>query len=125
MVRLTVLMPSAWMSGPIALGALATADRIEWVRAQEAPVQRGQVRPQTPGAHEIGIRAALGALRRDVRRLMISRSMSWVLPGVVAGGALSAMALIASYLPARRATQVDPLIALRSESSCRTRNYPR
>ena len=99
----------------------------------------------TQATHEIGIRAALGAQRRDVLWLMITRSMSWVLLGVAVGGALSivvtrllegmlydvtpadpavmaimvgtlsAVALAASYVPARRAARVDPLMALRSE----------
>jgi putative ABC transport system permease protein len=99
----------------------------------------------TQSTHEIGIRLALGALHRDVLRMMIARSMAWVLLGVVAGGALSfvvtrllkgmlyevtpadpavlamavvilsAAALVASYLPARSATLVDPLIALRDQ----------
>jgi putative ABC transport system permease protein len=99
----------------------------------------------TQATHEIGIRAALGAQRRDVLWLMISRSMSWVLLGVAVGGALSivvtgllegmlydvtpadpavlaivvgilsTVALAASYVPARRAARVDPLMALRSE----------
>ncbi len=99
----------------------------------------------TQATHEIGIRAALGAQRRDVLWLMIRRSMSWVLLGLAVGGALSivatrllegmlydvtpadpavlatvvgvlsAVALAASYIPARQAARVDPLVALRSE----------
>jgi putative ABC transport system permease protein len=99
----------------------------------------------TQATHEIGIRAALGAQRRNLLWLMITRSMTWVVLGVAAGGALSivvtrllksmlydvtpadpvvlavvvgillAVALAASYLPARRAARVDPLTALRSE----------
>ena len=95
--------------------------------------------------HEIGIRAALGAQRRSLLWLMITRSMTWVVLGVAAGGAMSivvtrllksmlydvtpadpvvltvvvgillAVALAASYLPARRAARVDLLTALRSE----------
>jgi putative ABC transport system permease protein len=95
--------------------------------------------------HEIGIRLALGAGARDVLRLVIGQGMRPVLLGVVLGLAgafgltrvmksllydvsptdpltfgviallLLSVALLACWLPARRATQVDPLIALRTE----------
>ncbi|HYK87869.1 MAG TPA: FtsX-like permease family protein [Acidobacteriota bacterium] len=96
-------------------------------------------------SHEIGIRMALGAQRADVLRLMlgeglrmagvgvliglgvafgITRLMSNMLFGVkatdpltFAGVAviLSAVAFAASFIPARRATRVDPIVALREE----------
>jgi ABC-type antimicrobial peptide transport system permease subunit len=94
---------------------------------------------------EIGIRIALGAQRGDVMRLVLgdgvkmaltgvgvglaaamglTRLMSSVLFGVSAtdpltfGGVallLALVALAAAYIPARRATRVDPLVALRYE----------
>jgi predicted permease len=94
---------------------------------------------------EIGIRMALGADRRDVLKLTLKRGMSLALIGVGIGIAasialsrlmaallfgmpstdpatfagvallLTAMALLACYVPARRATDIDPLIALRDE----------
>jgi putative ABC transport system permease protein len=94
---------------------------------------------------EVGIRMALGAQRRDVLRLILQQSLVLVLLGIVVGsiaavgGArllatflygvtaadvpsyaaavflLAAAALIASYIPARRAMSVDPAIALRTE----------
>ena len=95
--------------------------------------------------HEIGIRMALGAGTLDVLRLMVNRNMAWVLAGLAAGVAgsagltqllagmlydvrpldpvvlgavsflLAAVALLASYLPARRAAKIDPIAALRCE----------
>src|SRR5688572_21806447 len=94
---------------------------------------------------EIGIRMALGAQRRSVLKLVLRRGVTMVAIGITAGvlGALgltrylagmlygitaldwstyaavatafAAVALFASYMPARRATRVDPLVALRYE----------
>jgi putative ABC transport system permease protein len=96
-------------------------------------------------SREIGIRVALGAHPAHLRRMVLgqafllavagvglgllgsfglSRAIAGLLfdlsptdPATLAGVAvlLTAVALLASYLPARRATRVDPLIALRSE----------
>jgi putative ABC transport system permease protein len=94
---------------------------------------------------EIGIRTALGASRGEVVRLVLRNGLAPVLPGLLAGtvGAfvlgppmasllfgvapydpashaivavtLTTAALIASYVPARRAGMLDPIVALRAE----------
>jgi hypothetical protein len=96
-------------------------------------------------SREIGIRIALGAHPHEVLRMVLAQAAGWALAGVALGlagaaalsrtihtllydlsptdpatlaataGLLTVVALVASYLPARRATRVDPLVALRAE----------
>jgi ABC-type antimicrobial peptide transport system permease subunit len=95
--------------------------------------------------HEIGIRRALGAERRDVLSMVVGQGLKLALLGLIMGGSgalaltryissqlfgvkpndpvtfvtvsllVLTVTLLASYLPARRATKVDPMVALRYE----------
>jgi putative ABC transport system permease protein len=99
----------------------------------------------TQRTRELGIRMALGARPNDVVRLLVGESLRRVTAGVLLGLViafwltrlltsllfdvaprdvgtfavtavlLSAVALLATWLPARRATRVDPMVALRTE----------
>ena len=95
--------------------------------------------------NEIGIRMALGATRGDVTRMVLGEALGMVCAGLAIGApiafwgktfaasliqdlpvkssvpiafgavAMIALALLAAYVPARRASKVDPMVALRYE----------
>ena len=99
----------------------------------------------TQRTQEIGIRMALGAQRTEVLRMIVGQALLLAVIGIAAGGAaallltrlmtgllfgvkpgdpltfltvaslLAAVAAVASYVPGRRATRVDPAVALRAE----------
>jgi putative ABC transport system permease protein len=94
---------------------------------------------------ELGVRMALGASRSDVMKLVLSQSLRLALAGIALGlvltfalarfaasveyairpndpvtfilvaAAVAAISIFAAFIPARRAAQVDPLIALSEE----------
>ena len=95
--------------------------------------------------HEIGIRMAVGATRGDVLQMTVGIGIRWIVAGVIIGllasvaamrllggqlwqvsptdpltlfvvvAIIAAAALLASYVPALRATRVDPMVVLRCE----------
>ncbi len=63
--------------------------------------------------HELGVRMALGAEPRAVLGLVVGHGMRVAAIGVAV--LLLSVAFLASYLPARRAARLDPVVALRPE----------
>ena len=126
----------AWFSGTVSLLALLIAATGIYGMLSYLVVER---------TSEIGIRMALGAQRPNVLMLIVSDGMKLAGVGIVIGVAVAfvltkvmssllfglgqtdaltfatvsigalAVALLACYIPARRATKVDPLVALRNE----------
>lgn len=129
--RLGAALLTAFAALAVLLASLGIYGILSYFVAQHAP--------------EIGVRLALGASRGDILRLVLGRGMTLALGGVALGclGALAltrlmssllfgispsdpatfalgallltALALLACYLPARRALEVDPSVAMRCE----------
>jgi len=129
--RFTLLMLAGFAALALTLAAVGIYGIVSYSTAQRT--------------HEIGIRVALGAQRRDVLGMVLGQGMRLVLIGLAAGAAaavvaarmlasllfgvgvldpatfllvaalLTGVALLACYVPARRAMRVDPMVALRYE----------
>jgi putative ABC transport system permease protein len=129
--RFSMFVLAAFATLALALAAVGIYGVMSYVVAQRT--------------HEIGIRIALGAHLGNIFQLIMTNALTLAIAGVVLGAigafaltrlmksllfgvaptdlptfivvcvGLVAVALVASYLPARRATKVDPLVALRYE----------
>ena len=129
--RLTMLMLTIFASAALVLAAVGIYGVIAYTVTQRT--------------QEIGIRMALGAGQGDVLRMVVGQAIMLTLAGIAIGaagalmltrlmrdllflvgpadpvtfaavaGLLAAVAVVASYVPGRRAARVDPVVALRTE----------
>ena len=129
--RFTMLLLASFACVAVMLAAIGIYGLLAYVVTQRTP--------------EIGVRLAMGATPKDVARLFVREGAALTIVGVAAGlagalaaaralttllfgvtatdpatfiivaGVLMAVALVASYVPARRAARVDPMTALRAD----------